>query len=239
MELTELLITGAKSYGISLSDQQVKQFMSYMRLLKEWNEKINLTAITDEAEIIKKHFIDSISIMKSGLLKPGKNIIDVGTGAGFPGIPINIVEPGVKVVLLDSLNKRINFLNTVIQELGLSNIEAIHGRAEEMSTKSAYRERFDVATARAVANMNILSEYCMPYVKKNGHFIAMKGPTGYEEVKNAKNAISVLGGEVSEIIETGLMEDEFKHNIVIIRKVKETSTKYPRRFAIMEKQPLK
>jgi 16S rRNA (guanine527-N7)-methyltransferase len=239
MELTSLLRNGAENYDIKLSDYQVEQFMNYMRLLKEWNEKINLTAITDEAEIIKKHFIDSIAIMKSDLISTGCTVIDVGTGAGFPGIPINIIEPGVKVLLLDSLNKRVNFLNEVIKELKLTNIEAVHGRAEEMSKNVKYREKFDIATARAVANMNVLSEYCMPYVKKGGHFIALKGPTGYEEVNNAKGAINILGGKITNIIETKIIDEEYKHNIVIIKKIKETSTKYPRRYAIIEKTPLK
>ena len=239
MDLTSLLKNGAENYNVKLSDYQVEQFMTYMKLLKEWNEKINLTAITDEAEIIKKHFIDSIAIMKSDLINTGCTVIDVGTGAGFPGIPINIIDPSVKVVLLDSLNKRVNFLNEVIKELKLTNIEAVHGRAEEMSKNVKYREKFDIATARAVANMNVLSEYCMPYVKKGGHFIALKGPTGYEEVTHAKGAISILGGQVKNIIETNIIEEEYKHNIVIIKKIKETSTKYPRRYAIIEKTPLK
>jgi 16S rRNA (guanine527-N7)-methyltransferase len=210
-----------------------------MKLLKEWNEKINLTAITDEVEIIKKHFIDSFSILKSGVKLENTSIIDVGTGAGFPGIPIKIIIPTSKVVLLDSLNKRVKFLNTIITELGLKNITTIHGRAEEVSRQAEYREKFDIATARAVANMSLLSEYCLPYVKLNGHFIALKGPTGYDEVKEATKAISVLGGKLKEIVETKILNEEIKHNIIVIKKTTKTPQIYPRRFAIIEKNPLK
>lgn len=239
MELTNLLIKGAKDYGIELDNNQINQFMLYMELLKSWNEKINLTAITDESEIIKKHFIDSFSILKSNVFRKGSSIIDVGTGAGFPGIPIKIIMPTTKVVLLDSLNKRVKFLNAVIEALKLENITTVHGRAEELGIKGIYREAFDIATARAVANMNLLSEYCMPYIKKGGYFIAMKGPSGYDEVKDASKAITILGGKVKEIFETQILEEEIKHNVIVIEKIKNTPQNYPRRFAIIEKNPIK
>jgi 16S rRNA (guanine527-N7)-methyltransferase len=239
MDIKEVLVKGALTYGISLSDYQVEQFMKYKDLLKEWNEKINLTAITDDMEIVKKHFIDSISIVKSEVFKDGMSVIDVGTGAGFPGIPLKIIMPGVKVLLLDSLNKRINYLNEVIKELKLEGIETIHARAEELSTKPNYREKFDIATARAVANFSVLSEYCIPYVAPGGYFIAMKGPSIDEELTAGKSAIGTLGGKFVKIITTEISGEEFKHNIVVVEKVKNTEPKYPRKYAQIEKKPIK
>lgn len=238
MDLREVLIEGALSYNINLSNEQVEQFIIYKNLLQEWNNKINLTAITDDMEIIKKHFIDSISIVKSGLLRDNMSLIDVGTGAGFPGIPIKIIMPGIRVVLLDSLNKRITFLNEVIKELKLSNIETIHGRAEELGKNKKYREKFDISTARAVANFSVLSEYCIPYVKVNGYFIAMKGPSIDEEFESGKNAIGVLGGKFVEIIKAEIPGENFNHNIVIVEKVRRTDEKYPRKFVQIEKKPI-
>lgn len=238
MDIREVLKEGALNYNIDLSQEQVEQFIVYKDLLKSWNEKINLTAITDDIEIMKKHFIDSISIVKSGVLKDGMSLIDVGTGAGFPGIPIKIIMPGIKVLLLDSLNKRIIYLNEVINELKLLNIEAIHGRAEEFSRNEKYREKFDIATARAVANLSVLSEYCIPYVKVKGYFIAMKGPSIDEELQSGKNAISTLGGKFVEIVKTEIPGENFKHNIVIVEKVKKTEGKYPRKYAQIEKKPI-
>ena len=189
-----------------------------MRLLQEWNEKINLTAITDDEEVIKKHFIDCIKAFKSDAIKNAKTIIDVGTGAGFPGLPIAIMNPNVKVTLLDSLNKRINYLNTVVRELGLKNVTTIHSRAE--------------------ANMAVLSEYCMPYVKKDGYFVALKGPSVDEELKNATNAIKTLGGELKEIIEVSIEETDLKHNIVEVKKLNPCSKTYPRKAGTITKKPL-
>jgi 16S rRNA (guanine527-N7)-methyltransferase len=239
MDLKNTLYEGAKIYGIELDDIKIQQFMMYKDLLKEWNEKVNLTAITDDLEIIKKHFIDSISILKSGAIKEGSSIIDVGTGAGFPGIPLKIIMPSLKVVLLDSLNKRINFLNTVISELKLDGIETIHGRAEDFAKKEGYRENFDIATARAVANLSVLSEYCIPYVKVSGHFIAMKGPAALDELKDSRNAIGTLGGKFREIIETHIPGEEINHNIVVVEKVSNTDNKYPRKAGQIEKKPIK
>lgn len=238
MDYIELLKKGAKDYDYILSEIQINQFIRYMELLKEWNEKINLTAITEDMEIVKKHFIDSISILKSNVIGKGTSIIDVGTGAGFPGIPLKILIPDLKVVLLDSLNKRIKFLNTIIEELGLTDISTVHGRAEDFSKINSYREKFDVATARAVANMGVLSEYCMPYVKPGGYFIAMKGPSGYEELDESKKAITILGGRVKEVIETKIPGSEINHNIIVVEKTRSTPLKYPRKYAIIEKNPI-
>jgi 16S rRNA (guanine527-N7)-methyltransferase len=239
MDNVNVLVEGARIYGIELSDVQVNQFMRYKDLLKEWNEKINLTAITDDEGIIKKHFIDSISILNSGVIKDGIRVIDVGTGAGFPGIPIKIIMPTVKVVLLDSLNKRINFLNTVISELGLQGIETVHGRAEDFAKKENFRESFDIATARAVANLAVLSEYCIPYVKVGGHFVAMKGPAAQDELSESKNAIGTLGGKFLKIVETKIPEEELKHTLVIVEKISKTLDKYPRKAGQIEKKPIK
>lgn len=239
MKGSELLKKGIEEYGINLSEIQIEQFMKYKNILQEWNKKINLTAITEDDEIIKKHFIDSISVVKSRIINDGVSIIDVGTGAGFPGIPIKIIMPSVKVILLDSLNKRINFLNEVIRELGLNNIETIHGRAEEMARDEKYREKFDVAIARAVANLTVLSEYCIPYVKLGGHFISMKGPSADEEIQQSKNAIGTLGGKLKEIVETKILDEEINHKLIIVEKIKNTDEKYPRKAGQIEKKPLK
>ncbi len=239
MDIREVLRNGALSYNINLCQEQIEKFIIYMDLLKEWNEKINLTTITEDMEIINKHFIDSISIVKSGVLKDGMRLIDVGTGAGFPGIPIKIIMPGVRVVLLDSLNKRINYLNEVINKLNLKDIDAVHGRAEEFSNKPEFREKFDIATARAVANLSVLSEYCIPYVKVGGYFISMKGPSIDEEIQSGKNAISTLGGKFVEIIKTEIPGEDLDHRIVVVEKVKKTDEKYPRKYAQIEKIPIK
>ena len=191
MKFFELMKTASNDVGLEFTELQYEQFIKYMRLLQEWNEKINLTAITEDEEVIKKHFIDCIKSFKSEPIRKAKAIIDVGTGAGFPGLPIAIMNQNVKVTLLDSLNKRINFLNLVVKELGLKNVTTIHSRAEDGARKPELREKFDVATSRAVANMAVLSEFCMPYVKKGGYFVALKGPAIDEELENGKKAIKI------------------------------------------------
>lgn len=238
MKFFDLMKRAANEVGLELTELQYEQFIKYMRLLQEWNEKINLTAITDDEEVIKKHFIDCIKAFKSDTIKNAKTIIDVGTGAGFPGLPIAIMNPNVKVTLLDSLNKRINYLNTVVRELGLKNVTTIHSRAEDGARKPELREKFDVATSRAVANMAVLSEYCMPYVKKDGYFVALKGPAVDEELKNATNAIKTLGGELKEIIEVSIEETDLKHNIVEVKKLNPCSKTYPRKAGTITKKPL-
>ena len=238
MRFFEELKTAANDVNLELSEKQYEQFIKYMRLVQEWNEKINLTAITEDEEFIKKHFVDCIKAFKSKAIAEAHTIIDVGTGAGFPGMPIAIMHPTAKITLLDSLNKRINYLNTVVRELGLKNVTTIHSRAEDGARKPELREKFDVATSRAVANMAVLSEYCMPYVKKDGYFVALKGPSVDEELKNATNAIKTLGGELKEIIEVSIEETDLKHNIVEVKKLNPCSKTYPRKAGTITKKPL-
>ena len=238
MKFFDLMKEAANEVGLELTEVQYEQFIKYMRLLQEWNEKINLTAITEDEEVIKKHFIDCIKAFKSDAIKNARNIIDVGTGAGFPGLPIAIMNPNVEVTLLDSLNKRINYLNIVVRELGLKNVTTIHSRAEEGARKQEVSEKFDVATSRAVANMAGLSEVCMPYVRKGGYFVALKGPSIDEELKNAGNAIKTLGGELKGIIEVSIEETDLKHNIVEVEKIKPCPKTYPRKAGTITKKPL-
>ena len=239
MKFYELMKNATEEVGICLSKEQYDKFMKYMRLIQEWNEKVNLTAITEDEEIVKKHFIDCIKAYKSDELKKAETIIDVGTGAGFPGIPIAIMDENKKVTLLDSLNKRINFLNLVISELGLKNVKTIHSRAEDGARIKELREKFDIATSRAVANMAVLSEFCLPYVKVGGSFVALKGPAIEEELEGSRNAIGVLGGKLKNIIEIKIEETDLNHNIVIVNKIKECPSNYPRKAGIVNKKPIK
>jgi 16S rRNA (guanine527-N7)-methyltransferase len=239
MEFFQLMKEASLEVGLELTEIQYDQFIKYMRLLQEWNEKINLTAITEDKEVVKKHFIDCIKAFKSGAIKNAKTLIDVGTGAGFPGLPIAIMNPEVKVTLLDSLNKRINFLNLVVRELGLENVATIHSRAEDGAQNVELREKFDVATSRAVANMSVLSELCIPYVKLNGYFVALKGPAIEEELKDAQKAMEVLGGELKGKIEYDIEESDLNHNIVEIKKIKKCPKSYPRKAGTVNKNPIK
>lgn len=220
----------------SLNNKQIEQFDKYMDLLLEWNEKINLTAITEKNQIILKHFIDSLTISK--YIENNSKVIDVGTGAGFPGIPLKIYNNTLNITLLDSLNKRINFLNEVINELQLEKIQAIHSRAEDLARNNNYREKFDYAISRAVANLSTLSEYLLPYVKVNGKCICMKGPNINEEVKNSKQALKRLGGEIIDIKNFTLPESDIERNIIIIKKIKNTDKEFPRKAGIPAKKPL-
>ncbi len=239
MKFFDLMKLAVDDVGLVLTNDQYEQFIKYMRLVQEWNEKINLTAITEDEEFVKKHFIDCIKAFKSNAIKDAKTIIDVGTGAGFPGVPIAILHPTAKITLLDSLNKRINFLNLVVKELGLKNVVTIHSRAEDGARNPELREKFDVATSRAVANMAVLSEFCMPYVKKNGYFVALKGPSIEEELINGSNAIKILGGELKNIIEVSVEETDLKHNIVEVLKINNCPKTYPRKAGTVTKKPLK
>lgn len=235
-EFSNLIKLYGKEISIEFSELQIERFYKYMNLLIEWNEKINLTAITEPKEIIIKHFIDSLTILKD--IKGKNTLVDVGTGAGFPGIPLKIMNEEIKITLLDSLNKRINFLNEVIKELDLRNIETIHSRVEEAGKNKKYRESFDIATARAVANLSTLSEYMLPLVKIGGKSICMKGSEVGEELQNSKKAISILGGEIEDIDNFQLPKSDMMRNIVIIKKVKNTPSKYPRKPGTPSKEPI-
>lgn len=235
-QFEQLMLEYAKKINISLSKEQLMQFYEYMNLLIKWNKVINLTSIIEPKEIIIKHFIDSLTVLDT--IDKNDTIIDVGTGAGFPGIPIKIVFPETEVVLLDSLNKRIIFLNEVIEKLKLKGIKTIHGRAEDLGRDNFYREKYDIAIARAVAPLNILMEYLMPFVKVEGKCICMKGSTIEEELENSKNAIKVLSGGRIEEKEFNLPNTDIKRNIIEIRKVSTISKIYPRKAGIPSKKPL-
>lgn len=240
--MKDILKEEINKIGIQLDDEQMNQFLKYYDLLTEWNRFMNLTAITDYKEVIQKHFVDSLSIIKVidiEYLQEDKHLIDIGTGAGFPGIPIKIVFPKLKITLLDSLNKRIKFLNEVIGGLKLKDIEAIHGRAEDYARHEQYREQYDVCVSRAVANLSTLSEYSLPFVKTGGYFISYKAENIEEEIKNSKNAVTLLGGNIDKIVRFNLPDTDIKRAFIIIRKEKLTNKKYPRKSGIPSKEPLK
>ena len=222
--------------SISLTQKQIEQFYDYMNLLLEWNEKFNLTAITKPEEIILKHFIDSIIPINN--IKKDSKIVDIGTGAGFPGIPLKIVRPDLKITLVDSLNKRISFLEEVIKKLQLEEIEAIHARAEEFGRNKNKRESFDIATSRAVANMSVLVEYLLPLVKLGGHCILLKGSQIEEEVEKSQKALTVLGGKVEKLDCFELPMTDIKRNIIYLLKEKNTPYKYPRKPGMPAKSPI-
>jgi len=237
-ENVELLIKGFASFHIELTDKEINIFKHYYKMLMEWNEKINLTAIVDEREVVVKHFIDSVSVLP---FLPGnaKSLIDVGTGAGFPGIPIKIVKSDIDVTLLDSLEKRVRFLNTVISETGLAGINAVHARAEEFGQDDEYRECYDIGIARAVSALPVLCEYVMPFVRVGGYFIAMKGSNIKEEISEGEKAVTVLGGEIEDIKSFLLPFDNIERNVILIKKLRHTPTKYPRKSGKPSKSPIK
>jgi len=235
-EFKELMEKNLKELNIELSDIQLEQFYNYMNILIEWNKFMNLTGITEPEEVITKHFIDSLTVLDK--INKNARIIDVGTGAGFPGIPIKIVFPETKVVLLDSLNKRVKFLNEIIEKLELKDIETIHGRAEEYGRNKKHREKYDIAIARAVAPLNVLLEYLMPFAKVNGKCLCMKGSSSEEEIENSKNAIKVLGGELIKTEDFCIPNTDIVRRIVQVNKIKETNNKYPRKAGTPSKEPL-
>jgi len=237
-EEMDLLKEGAEALGITLGEEKPEKFNAYTRLLLEWNEKINLTAVTDEKEIIIKHYLDSLSLAAFFDLK-GKSLADVGTGAGFPGIPLKIFEESLDVLLLDSLGKRVSFLEEVIKRLGLDGIQAVHGRAEDYGIKPDYREKYDYAAARAVAELAVLCEYCLPFVKPGGLFIAMKGPSAEAEIREAGKALSILGGELEDVKKLVLPFSDYERTIISIRKCRHTPSGYPRKSGRPTKSPLK
>ena len=224
--------------GIILDDKQKQQFVKFYELLVEWNKVMNLTGITEYEEVNEKHFVDSLSIVKAVDMNSVESVIDIGTGAGFPGIPLKIAFPHLKVVLLDSLNKRINFLNTVIDELELTDIKTIHGRAEDFAKQTDYREQFDLCVSRAVANLATLSEYCIPYVEMDGLFVPYKSCEIAEELEQSKKAVHVLGGKIEDIVKFQLPGTEIGRSFVKIRKVQNTAKRYPRKAGLPGKEPI-
>ena len=234
----KLLEQGLSQLNIQFTDKQIEQFMKYYDLLIEKNKVMNLTAITDLNEVMTKHFLDSVLISNVLDMSDFYTLVDIGTGAGFPGITIKILFPHLKVTLIDSLNKRLKFLDDVISELELDGIETVHGRAEDLGNNDLYREKYDLCVSRAVANLSTLSEYCIPFIKKDGVFASYKASDSEEEINNSKNAIKILGGSISKVCETALPVTEVKRNIVIIKKDKCTSKKYPRKAGTPSKEPL-
>lgn len=235
-EFDEIFSNYLNDINIKLNEEQIEKFYTYMNLLIEWNEKINLTAIVKPEEIILKHFVDCLTIVN--YIEDNSKLIDMGTGAGFPGVPIKIYRNDLKIVLVDSLNKRLNFLNEVIDNLKLDNIETIHARAEELGKNKKYREQFDIATSRAVANLATLSEYLLPLVKVGGKCICMKGAEIEEEIGMAKKAIITLGGKVMNKDVFNLPQSDLGRSIVVIKKVKNTPGKFPRKPGIPAKEPI-
>lgn len=226
------------SLSVSLTDEQIEQFIIYYEMLVEKNKVMNLTAITEFDEVLKKHFVDSLSLVKAYDMTQDISVIDIGTGAGFPGIPLKIAFPNMKITLLDSLNKRIGFLQEVIDTLGLEEIEALHGRAEDYAKPGKLREQFDLCVSRAVANLSTLSEYCLPYIKVGGKFISYKSEKISEEMKEAEHAISVLGGKVENQVAFTLPDSDIYRNLFIITKCNETPRQYPRKAGTASKNPI-
>ena len=237
----KLMNEGLEGLSLTLSEKQKEQFYQYYELLIEWNKVMNLTAITELDEVVTKHFVDSLLLLK---VVPDIDItaykcIDVGTGAGFPGIPLKIAFPNLKMTLLDSLNKRVGFLNEVIKQLGLEEIQAVHGRAEDYGRDGAYREQFDLCVSRAVANMSTLSEYCIPFVAKGGLFVPYKSGKVEEEVKQAESAVRKLGGQMGEVITHILPGTNVERTFIPVKKVGVTAKKFPRKAGLPSKEPLK
>lgn len=227
-----------KNISVQLSEKQEKQFQRFYELLIEWNKVMNLTAITEYDEVLEKHFVDSLSIERVIDMNEVNTVIDIGTGAGFPGIPLKIAYPHLKITLLDSLNKRVKFLNTVISELKLENITAIHGRAEDFSRQEQYREKYELCVSRAVANLSTLSEYCLPYVKTGGMFISYKSGEIEEELKTSDKAVKILGGKIADVVKFNLPETDIRRSFVKIEKIKNTAKRYPRKAGLPSKEPL-
>ena len=227
-----------ETLGIRLMDVQKRQFDRYYELLIEWNRVMNLTGITEYDEVNLKHFTDSLTIVRIKDMENVSTLIDVGTGAGFPGIPIKIAFPYIKVTLLDSLNKRIKFLNQVVEELDLEDVVTLHGRAEDYAKKEEYREQFDLCASRAVANLSTLSEYCLPFIKKGGCFVSYKSADSDEEIQQSEKALDILGGKIEKVDKFVLPGSDMGRALVMIEKVKNTPRKYPRKAGVPSKEPL-
>ena len=236
VEFEKIFFEESKKNNIEFDQSKIQMFYTYMKDILEWNEKINLTAITDEKMFIVKHFIDSLTVNKH--IKDCNTIIDIGTGAGFPGMPLKIMNPDKKIVLVDSINKKLNVVREISQKMNIKEIEIIHSRAEELAQNNSYRESFDVATTRAVSNITTILEYMLPFIKVGGYAICMKGPNFEDELKEAQNAISILGGSL-EKIETINVDEELERNIIIIKKVKKTPIKFPRGQGKPLKEPIR
>ena len=234
----QLLIDGCSEMGIELSEKQVSLFSKYLELIIEWNQKFNLTAITEPNEIIVQHFLDSISTLKLNKIGSEARILDMGSGAGLPGIPLKIMIPQLRLSLVDSVQKKVGFLNEVIEQLGMEDTVAIHARAEDLANIEEQREAYDAVVSRAVAELRVLSEYCLPFLRKGGFFISHKGPGAAEELEFAKMAIKILGGRWLETVEAKIPYSERTHNLIIIKKEKITPIKYPRSPGKPKKEPL-
>lgn len=238
--------TDLEEFGIVLSEKQLQQFMDYYELLMEWNSIMNLTKITEFDDVMKKHFVDSVSLINAidltsdskGSSSQRKKLIDIGTGAGFPGIPLKIVFPDLEVTLLDSVHKKVKFLDEVIEKLELDKIKAVHGRAEDYAKPDMMREKYDICASRAVANLSTLTEYCLPFVRKGGFFVSYKSEKLSEELENAKKAIFLLGGKIEDQIEFTLPSSDIFRNLLVIKKVKETPRKFPRKAGLASKEPI-
>lgn len=238
MNREEQLRVAAEAIGVELNDTQISQFLKYYEILVEWNSFMNLTGITEYEEVIQKHFVDSLALGKAINVNKAESLIDIGTGAGFPGIPLKIAYPHLQVTLLDSLQKRIKFLNEVISQLGLTGAETIHGRAEDFAKPSMKRESYDLCVSRAVANLASLSEYCLPYVKVGGYFIPYKSGKIEEEMEASKKAVFLLGGKLEEEVKFMLPESDISRSLIKIKKVSATPKKYPRKSGMATKEPI-
>lgn len=237
-KLNEILKQGLGQWNVEISQNQIEQFQQYKDIMLEYNKNVNLTAIEDEEEVYKKHFLDSLSPLAVMDIPQNAKVIDVGTGAGFPSLPIKIMRPDMELCLLDSLNKRVNFLKIVGKDLKLKKVSYIHARAEDGARQEDLRGNFDICLSRALANMSTLLEYCIPYVKVGGKLICLKGPTAFEEVEKAAKAIEILGCEVEKILDVTIPFTELNHKIIVIKKLKETSMTYPRKAGSPSKNPL-
>lgn len=235
----ELLKSSAASIGVELNDKQITQFIRYYEILVEWNSFMNLTGITEYEEVVQKHFVDSLALCKAVDVNEAETLIDIGTGAGFPGIPLKIAYPHLKVTLLDSLQKRIKFLNEVVMQLELQDVETIHGRAEDFAKPSMKRESYDLCVSRAVANLASLSEYCLPYVKLGGYFVPYKSGKIDEELEESKKAVYLLGGKIEEEVKFSLPDSDISRSLIKIKKTSATPKKYPRKSGLATKEPIK